>query len=154
MKKFIYGALAIGILFLLSGCGAKEKTIECTLSSNDKINGYQLNSTYTIYAKGDSVEKVVTKEEVTSDSEEILNYFESTLKTTYEAADKAYGGYQYSVDKKDNKVVSDVTIDYNKMNVKQYVTDVPALKNYVKNDKLTVEGLTSLYEGMGATCKK
>lgn len=154
MKKFVYGFFAFFALVLVTGCGDKEKTVACKLSSNDKLNGYALESTYTIYAKGSTVEKVVTKEEVTSDNDEVLEFTEENLKETYKKADQAYGGYKYNVEKKDNKVTSDVTIDYNKMNLEQYAKDMPALKNYMKKGKLSVDGAIAIYEAMGATCDK
>jgi len=35
----------------------------------------------------------------------------------------------------------------------QLVKDQPSLKNYVKDNKLKVEGLKAMYKSMGATCE-
>lgn len=152
MKKFIF-LLPIFIL-CLTGCG-NEKTgsIVCTLSSKDAVNGYQLNSTYKINYKGEIVESVETEEVVTSDKEEILSTFETSLNNTYKKTNDTYGGYTYKVTKEDGKVTSKVTIDYSKMDIEQFVTDQPALKSYVKDNKLLTDGLKSMYETLGATCK-
>lgn len=161
MKKVIKSLLALSLIVLLVGCGEKketkeeikEKTYKCTLTSNDIVNGFKLESVYEIYATGDVVKKVKTEEKVTSDDETILDTFENTLNTTYEAADKNYGGYDYSVTRNDNEVLSITTIDYTKMNLKQYIKDNSALSQYVNdNNELTAEGIKSLYTSMGATC--
>lgn len=151
MKKLI--VLLPVMLILLTGCGTKEGTIKCTLSSKDAVNGYSLESEYTINYKGDVVESVDTVEKVTSESSEILDTFETTLNSTYSKMKETYGGYTYDVSKKDNTVTSKVTIDYNKMNIEQFVKDQPSLKSYVEDNKLKVDGIKSLYENMGATCE-
>ena len=51
-----------------------------------------------------------------------------------------------------NEIISDVFIDYKKMDLEQFVTDQPVLKSYMKDGKLTVEGIKSIYTSMGATC--
>lgn len=154
MKKLIF-IVPIFIL-CLTGCSEELESgvINCTLSSNDVVNGYQLNSTYKINYKGDYVESVETEEIVTSDDSAILDYFETTIKDTYDKTSSAYGGYDYSVVNENGKVISIVTIDYNEMNLEQFVTDQPVLKSYVENNKMLVSGIKSMYEGMGATCSE
>lgn len=151
MRKF---ALLIPVLLLcLTGCGAKTGTINCTLSSNNVVNGYKIESEYKINYKGDTVESVETLEVVTSSSNQLLDYFETSLNESYSKMNDNYGGYDYSVTKEEGKVSSKVKIDYNKMNIEQFVKDQPALKSYVSGNKLLTDGVKSLYESMGATCK-
>ena len=152
MKKLIL--LVPALLFILTGCGTVETgTINCTLSSKDVVNGYELESEYKINYTGDYVETVDTIETVTSEDQSVLDYFEKTIKDTYDATSKAYGGYTYDVTNENGKVVSNVTIDYNKMNLEQFIADQPTMKSYVENDKFLVEGIKALYESMGATCE-
>jgi hypothetical protein len=159
MKKMIY---VLPILMLcLTGCNkantentkTDNKSITCTYSSKDVVNNYQTESQYVINYSGSDVESVNTTETVTSDSEEVLDYIESSLNQTYEATNSAYGGYTYEVTNEDGKVTSIVTIDYNEMDLEQFVTDQPTLKNYVKNGKMQVSGIKALYESLGATCE-
>ncbi len=152
MKKY-FVVLTLVMLLCLTGCGSKEGKIKCTLSSKDAVNDYSLKSTYTINYKGDLVETVDTVEEVTSDKSEVLEVFETQLKETYDKMNKTYGGYKFDVVKKDNKVTSTVNINYGKMKMDQLVKDQPSLKNYVKDNKLKVEGLKAMYKSMGATCE-
>ena len=144
MKKFVF--LIFTIVLFVTGCGTKTGIIVCTSSTNDVINGYSLNSTYVINYKGNTVESVETEEVVASENNEVLSYFEKTLDETYSKLQDTYGGYQYNITNENGKVTSSVMIDYNKMNVEQMVKDQPSLKSYVSNDKLTVEGIKSMYK--------
>lgn len=153
MKKVL---LSLGFLLVLfTGCGtAKEKTVDCTLKSTNSVQGYTLNSTYTIYYKGNSVNSVKTKEVVESEDESILDYFEETLRTSYESAQETYGGYKNTVERDDTKVTSTTEIDYNEMDMKKYIDDNTAVKSYVnKDNKFTLSGIKSVYESMGAVCE-
>lgn len=71
----------------------------------------------------------------------------------YGKTNETYGGYTYNIENKDGKVVAKVTIDYNKMDLDQYVKDQPSLKTFVKDGKMQLDGVKTLYETMGATCK-
>ncbi len=153
MKK---GILVLPILMLgLTGCGGSEKAekITCTNSTNDVVRGYSTESEYIINYKGKNVDSVETVETVTSDNEEVLSAVETQLNTMYGKTNETYGGYTYNIENKDGKVVAKVTIDYNKMDLDQYVKDQPSLKTFVKDGKMQLDGVKTLYETMGATCK-
>lgn len=154
MKKVIF-LLASMLLVVLTGCQSKEKsgTIICNLSTNDVISGYKLQSEYKIHYNGDYVDSVETTETITSDSEDVLENFETTLTGTYQKMDEAYDGYTYKISNKNGKVTSNVTIDYGIMDVEQLVKDQPSFRSYVKDNKILVQGLKSIYEGNGAVCK-
>lgn len=155
MKKCLkFLSLIIAVVFI-SGCGNdKEVTKTCTLTSTNSTNGYKLESVYKIYGKGKVADKVVTTETITADNEDDLDYYKEYFEKTYKAVDDVYGGYTINVSIKDNKVISETTIDYNKMDLKKYVKDNSVMKNYVdKNNKMLIDGLISTYEALGATCK-
>lgn len=169
MKKLLKSLLVISMVVLISGCGDKkeevqnqgetpkqeatEKTYKCSLTSNDVVNGYKLESLYEIYAKDDVVKEVVTEEKVTSEDNAILDTFETTLNDTYKATDETYGGYDYEIVRSGDELVSTTTIDYSAMDLKKYVEDNSVLKSYVNdNNELTVEGIKKLYTSLGATC--
>ena len=128
-------------------------SITCSLYSKDVVNNYELTSTYIINYTGEFVDSVNTKEVVDSDVSSILDTLEETLNSTYSASNDAYGGYTYKITRSDNEIISDVFIDYKKMDLEQFVTDQPVLKSYMKDGKLTVEGIKSIYTSMGATCE-
>jgi len=152
MKKIIL--LVPTLLLLLTGCGKEESgVINCTSSSRDVVNGYELKTEYKINYTGDYVNSVNTVETVTSENQEILDYLETYVKTTYDALNEEYGGYTYEVTNENGQVSANVTIDYNQMNLEQFVTDQPTLKPYVEEGKMLVDGIMVLYESLGATCE-
>ncbi len=153
MKKYLFLIPVIAIL--LVGCGKEETkgVVSCTLKSNDVINGYSMDSKYTINYVGDIVDNVETVETVTSENQTFLETVKTSAEDTYNKMNAAYGGYTYSVSLNGNTVVSSAKIDYNVMNVSKFVEDQPTLKSYSKDGKLTVEGVKSLYSALGATCE-
>ncbi len=130
MKKFLKLVVVLLVITVLCGCGTKEeeKIIKCTSSQKNLANGYEIKSEYNIYAKGDVVKSVKTKEVVTSDQESILNTFETTLNSTYSTYSKEYGGYKYEIVKNGNTVTSNVEIDYSVMNLAKFANDNSVLK--------------------------
>lgn len=153
MKKYFKAFTLIGIILIISGCGKKEVMKTCTLTQTNSTQGYKLENEYKIYGTGKVVDKVVTTETVISDDDEILDYFEEYIDSTYETMNDNYGGYEYTIKKNNNKLIIETTIDYNKMNVKKYVEDNSVMKNYVNSDnKLLISGVTQIYELMGASC--
>ncbi|MBO5530577.1 MAG: DUF1307 domain-containing protein [Bacilli bacterium] len=155
MKKFVKLTFAFMLVVLLTGCLGKDKVTKCTLKSDQSASGYKITSEYNVYSSKDEVNKVVTTETVESKNNTILAYFEKQLKSQYKANNDSYGGYKYEITNKDGKVVSKVTIDYSKMNLNKFVKDNPAMKSYVnKSNKITVKGIKSMYQSMGATCEK
>ena len=155
MKKYISLMLVIMIM-LVCGCNKNEKEMvkRCTLTSNNIVEGYKLESEYTINIKGDVVTSVTTVETVTSSNEEVLDSFESSLRDTYKTIGNMYGGYKNDIVNSNGKLVSTTTIDYSKMNLKKYVEDNSAMKVYVNSDnELLADGIIVLYESLGATCE-
>lgn len=158
MKKILKSCLVIAMVIMLAGCSSvkeEEKTIACTLHKNDVINNYELNSTYEVKTKGEVVTNVTSTEVVSSNSADILSYFEETLNSTYKTMNDTYGGYDVNITNADGKVTSVAKIDYSKLNIEQLVKDDPSMKNAV-NDKneLTVTGIKSMYSAMGITCEE
>lgn len=153
MKKILLLVVPMFVL-CLTGCEEKEGEIVCNGGSKDVINGYEIDSKYVITYKGDYVTMVESKETVESDLDSVLSYFDETLNETYEKMDDTYGGYTYKITKEADKVISDVTIDYSDMDIKQLVKDQPTYKAFVKNDKLLVDGIITIYESMGITCDR
>ena len=90
--------------------------------------------------------------EYTSDVSELTSYFDTYLKTNYEYLNNNYSGYDFSKEKIDNGVKYNVTIDYSKVNLKKMIKDKEIDKDYVKNDKLTLDGALEMYKKLGATC--
>ena len=155
MKKSLKIFSLVVIVVILCGCGIKQKktTVNCKLSQKNPNNGYELKATYTIYATNGVVDTVKTTEEITSNEESILNYFNTNLNSTYENYNNKYGGYKYKVIMENGKVTSTVSIDYSKMDLKKLVKDNMNMKSAINNEnKLKLEGIKSIYKSVGAIC--
>lgn len=156
MKKIIKLASITALALILTGCGneEKEQVTKCKLTSNVPASNYSLSSNYTIYSENNVVNKVITEEVVSSENEDVLEYFKEYLENTYKAQNDAYGGVINEVKVEDGKIISSTTIDYNKMNLKKYVEDNSILNNYVNDDnKLTTAGVVGIYQSLGAVCE-
>ncbi len=156
MKKFFGVLFLLSFMFLITGCMSnKEVVTKCELTSDQSSQGYNLKTTYQIYSKGNVVNKVSMNEVVTSDKENVLTYFETYLNNSYKSLDDKYGGYDFKITKTTKDVSSNVTIDYNKMNLKKYISDNSSMKAFVnKDNKMTLKGVKKIYETLGATCEK
>lgn len=149
---FCIGFVFLVLLSLLLIFG--KHTTVCTLKSDQSINEYVLNTTYTItYQKG-IVKKVKIREVVQGDSDTVLNRFETEWKDNYEYLNKSFGGYTYKITKKNKKIISDVVVDYDKLNLKKFFRINEAMKEF-SNEKgqITIKGIKSMYEQSGAVCK-
>ena len=154
-------------LFLLVGCSSdtknndenkvdsekgQETIVYCELENNNSED-YSLNSSYKIYSENGIVNKVITVETLESESEDILAQTKKQVTELYDTASEKYGGYTYDIKIKDNQLISTVQIDYNEMNLKEYVKDNPIMEAFTKDNKMTLTGITSLYKSLGAKCE-
>lgn len=156
MKKIVSSIVLLGgVALLFSGCGKEEeKLMTCTLTQKDVVNNYELNSTYEVNYQGDVVKNVTSKEEITSSDTTVLSNFETQLKEIYQTMDDNYGGYDINVTNDGAKVTSIVKINYQKLDLKKLIEDNSAMKNYVnKNNQLTVNGIKTMYQAQGISCK-
>ena len=124
----------------------------CTLHTNDVVNEYTLDATYVVTYKNDLVYNVESTEIIKSNSSKVIDYFNDYVNNTYTKMNESYGGYTYSVNKTSQGLTSKASIDYEQVNIKKLVEDQPTMKSYVKDNKITIEGIKSMYTQMGATC--
>lgn len=154
MKKMVAVLSLCICVGVLTGCGDKKKeetkVVECTQTQT--LSTYEIKSNFKITAKGEVVEKVEATETYTSEDSSIVDQLEQTLNLQYENLNNSYGGYTHKVTKGENEVSASVTIDYSKFDSKKFATD-KKLEDYIKNDRLTLDGVVKRYELNGATCK-
>lgn len=167
MKKL--ASIAV-ILLLLTGCNSKnnvnngvneqgntnndvvEQKMTCTLHTNDVVNEYTLDATYIATYRNDLVYNVESTEIIKSNSSKVIDYFNDYVTNTYTKMNESYGGYTYSINKTSQGLTSKAFIDYEQVNIKKLVEDQPTMKSYVKDNKITKEGIKAMYTQMGATC--
>ena len=156
MKKILILIGSIVLLFVLVLVVMilfSSKTTICTIKSDQSKSGYVLDTKYVIKSKKGIVSSVKITEVVTSNDAKKLSNFEKNFNDQYKYNSKNYGGYTYKVVNGNGKVVSNVTIDYNEFNMEKFVKNNVAMKEYIEDGKLTLDGAKNLYESTGAKCK-
>lgn len=153
MKKIKFLVLLI-MLTLLVGCNSnnsKEAIKTCKLDKS--MSDYRIISEYNIYGQNGVANKVVTIERIVSSDEDTLDFFETYMKNIYEDINNQYGGYIINIEKKDDEVVSKITIDYNEMDLEKYTKDNNAQELVNSNNQMLISSLVSMYEASGAVCE-
>ena len=153
MKKIL--ALLI-ILVFITGCGTKNEKVlkSCKITTNNVALGYTIKSEYNIHGTNNIVDNIIITETIISDDASMLEKFEREFSENYKSANELYGGYENTIDKYDDSIISNTTIDCHKMDAKKYVKDYVDFKELVDSKgNLLVDKLVSNYEKMGATCE-
>lgn len=149
MKKiFIY----LFLLFLMTGC-SKVEMITCDTVLYNEIEEYKLKAKYNIYHENNFVTKIEKEEIYESEKDSTLEFFEVSKELEYKNLRDLYGGTIYLVKNKKDKIVINVVMDLNELNIKQMVKDKYIDKDYVVAGKLTTGGIKKIYESKGAICK-
>lgn len=154
MKKVKYlVALLLGVL-IVTGCQGKDqtKTMVCSRTINQEQASMDLS--YTVTYTGDYVEKVESIEKVTSTDTSALNSYKEEIEATYKPyANIKYYDTEVTVD--GNTLTSKATIDYSKIDYKEFTNiDSANSQIFTSDGKVKLETMESLYEQIGATCTK
>lgn len=170
-NKFKLSIILIISCIILSGCDSNtDKELEKNISSSIEIDekdaslvcttdydytelNYTLGSKYVVYADKDGkVTKVISREIISSTDKAKLDDFETYLNQNHSLA-SAYGGYEYNVVKENNKVTSDVTIDYSEFDLKRFSEENSSNSNS-KIEELTIDSIEKQYVSLGAECNR
>lgn len=77
----------------------------------------------------------------------------TNLDNQYKTYNDKYGGYKYKITLNKNKVISNVTVDYKKYDMKKFSIDNAAMKEYIDKDyNYTIDGAKRYYNSIGAKC--
>jgi ABC-type Na+ efflux pump permease subunit len=141
-----------GFIYILLNTKEVDKTV-CTL--NKKYDDYEINSKAEIYfdEKTGVVNKVIESETVISNNKEILESFENLGKNLNKELNKLEY-YNFTSKIVETKLEGNLTIDYEKINLKKMLeVDSTITENVVNNKinyKLLLENNYLIY---GAVCK-
>lgn len=153
MKKYVKFLLVLLVVTVLSGCTSKLDTAECSFES--KQSDYKIKSKYKIYYRDNIVEKVDIDEVISSSSKDKLEEFNKSFKSEYDSNNTIYGGYTHNIKINKDKLKLSVSIDYTSFNMKKFIKNNVAMKEYVdKNNRLTLDGAIKMYEAIGSKCNK
>lgn len=148
MKKI----LIILFMFLIVGCKNKSELI-CTFDIKNMDN-YSLDAKYTITNEGNFVKKIIKEEIYECENEEILKYLYNSKDLEYMNLKDLYGGYNYDLKINNDKVVLNVVINLNDVNLEKMVKDNYIDEDYILSNKLTTSGIKRIYESKGGTCNE
>ena len=141
------------IVFIIIILLVSDRKITCIMETDQSKNGFIFNSEYVIKYKKNIVNKVKITETITSSDNTILEKYNKQLEKQYSDMNKLYNGYNNKITISKGSVISKTTINYKEFDMKEFIKDNEAMKQYTKDNKLTVEGAKKLYESSGATCK-
>lgn len=141
------------IILVLAVDVLSTSTMVCKGSFDQSKNGYTLNTKYVIKARGKIVKKIKITETIQSNDKKLLNDFKEQFEREYSYNKKNYGGYDYQIINKNDKVVANLRINYRHFDMKKFVKNNGAMKDFTVKNKLTLSGAKKLYESTGAICK-
>lgn len=150
-KKILWSVLLVAVL-LVTGCGAESsKTMTCTRTATVS-SGVNMDLKYQVTYKGDFVQLVETEEKITSDNQTYLETYKTTVENLYEPY-KDVEHYNYDVKINGNTLTSTTKIDYEKIDTAKLIEIDSANESLIKNGKIKLTDIKSVYEGIGATCE-
>lgn len=154
-KKILYGIIGICLIFIIGIViiFSRNKVIICAKESNQEKSNFIYKTKYVIKARNSNVKSVSITEFIESSDKKVLEKYGNQLKKEYSYNKKAYGGYTYKVEIKNNQVIGKTTIDYKEFDLEYFIENNEAMKEYTENNKLTLDGAKKMYEATGAVCK-
>ena len=147
MKKSNILLMMIAGVLVLTGC---SKTTVCTVELDQ--SAYTLNSEYKVTYDKDIIKKIETKEEVTSDDEDIIDQFESMINEQL-APYQNLQYYNFNVKRENGKLIETVSIDYTKLDVNKFLEINSEASSLFNDGKIKYDTIISAYTQLGATCK-
>lgn len=151
MKKFLLVVMGICI-FLITGCGTEEdKIMKCSHTINQ--SNIRMDLSYNITYNGDYVIKVKSKEKIVSNDVTTLNTYKEQLENTT-ASFKDIKHYNHTITIDGNTLISSINIDYSKVDTDKLIEIDSSMKQIIKDGKILVSDIESLYGQLGITCKK
>lgn len=150
MKKILC-LMVLGAL-CVTGCASdEEKTMTCTRSIDQGSIQMELN--YKVSYRNNNVTKVESIEKIVAEDSSILDTYKETVEKTYEPySDIEYYDYHVSID--GNTLTSEANIDYEKVDTDKMIQVDSANGQFIKNGKIHIDDLQSIYESLGASCTK
>lgn len=163
MKNRFLIAVLLVFTLLMTGCGSSnggfvgtpntsdtEKQNVLTCSNEQAVFGAEIGYVYEVTFTGDYVEKIKTEQTVTSDDVSVLDNY-STLFDSL--SNSTFDGYSVQVLVGGNTVTLITTVDYTKVDLEKLSSVAPTDVALVKDGKLLVSDIKSMYETAGAICK-
>lgn len=150
MRKIILGVAMCLCLLLLTGCGTEQKMMKCSRNLNQ--NGAVVDLQYEVLYTGKDVDVIKSTEKITSDNQELLETYQKMVEEQF-APYKEIEHYESNVSINDSVLTSMTTIDYGKIDTSKMIEVDSANGQLIKDGKVKLDTLKSLYRQMGITCE-
>jgi len=175
MKKILYILVLVSALFLITGCDDEKSTNESGQEKINKIesngekvntkkmtqmycirnataqNGIEVNIHYDVFYTGDKLNIVHSFEQVMSANSEYLDEYEEA----YRGIHKHYEGLEYydaSVTRGDTAVTSEITINYDKLDIDKLLSIEGEENNIFENKVPKYSKWIAMAKKVGVTC--
>lgn len=154
MKKRIVPILGILLVIILITAlicfNKKDGTMICTMQTEE--NEIKIKAKYQIEYKNKVVETIVTKEEITSEDEEILKNYKTLLENMYQEYNKI-DYYMNKVEIKNDTLTSITKINYKKIDLEQLITIDSNNRSIIEDNQVSLKKLKQAYTQQGARCR-
>ncbi len=156
MKKILKSSIVLVMILLLTACGedssiaSSDGVKKCTRTGMVTDGSSEMN--YEVYYKGEYVTVLHSTEKVISDSSSVLDTYEDAYKSIFEQ----YEGleyYDYKITRNSSSVTSDITINYEKIDIGKLLDIEGEENNVVEDGKVKLDTWLSFAEQYGVTCE-
>lgn len=154
MKKYIIlcSVVIICLIIIIINVFKIKPSGEVYCVDNRYINDIDIKTEYKIYYDDMYVSKLISKEEVTCNDDDILIEYRDKLKENYSLYnDVKY--YNNSVRLKNNTLISITEINYKKIDTKKLISIDSSNRRLIKNDKIYIKDIYKEFKNSGAKCK-
>ncbi len=166
MKKSSLLVILVLSLVLLTGCNDEEKVV----SNGEKVNtskmqvmhcsreasagtGIDVELKYDLYYNGEDLNILHSMEKVISNTSSNLDTYEEAYKKIH----ANYDGLEYydaKVERTEDSVTSDITINYEKIDINKLLKIEGEEDNIIKNGKAKVDEWLTLAKKFGTKCEE
>lgn len=152
MKKRVLLGVLLAAVVMITGCG-KEETKELTCTRTATVTtGVEMKLNYNVTYAGDYVKVIKTDEKIITDNKAYLETYKKTVENLYSPY-KGIDYYEYDVSINGNTLTSKTNINYEKVDTDKLIKVDSANASLIKDGKVKIDDVKSLYESLGASCK-
>lgn len=129
----------------------EQKQMVCTRKAT-VTEGVTLDVKYTVDYTGEYINKVYSNEKVISSNKQYLEAYKEQVDKIY-APYKNLEHYDTNVRIEGDTLISEATIDYDKIDTDKMIEIDSSIGQIIKDGKIKVADMKTMYTSIGATCE-